>query len=355
MMFKPLKSTLTAMMLSAVAIAPVATVSFLATADVAAAKGKKEKSERGNAERGNKGQKGGKSARASEKGKKAKTGGNGNAKKFAASSVENTCEEGAEGCEPELRALHPSELGNMNGALHANENAILAHIRNGNISNGPVGHMAALAIAGYDRDMANELLGTGQAQEYLAVDDALAGAVDADGNSLGFESYADYQAYLDNGGDPIQSIDDAVSGIGRSSVDEAVASSEYDSLDAYLQAKADTAGDETPVFDANIELALANSGVYDPAAAENVAEAEGALTDYQDAMTAMQEYWNKGGSDSENADDLAAMLEDRLSSYENVGATIEEQRAEEAALDDETACDAADPECATDETALLDQ
>lgn len=41
---------------------------------------------------------------------------------------------------------HPSELGNMNGALNANINAVLAHIRNGN-TNGPVGHLAALAIA----------------------------------------------------------------------------------------------------------------------------------------------------------------------------------------------------------------
>jgi hypothetical protein len=42
--------------------------------------------------------------------------------------------------------MHPSELGNMNGALNANINAVLAHIRNGN-TNGPVGGLAALAVA----------------------------------------------------------------------------------------------------------------------------------------------------------------------------------------------------------------
>lgn len=42
--------------------------------------------------------------------------------------------------------MHPSELGNMNGALNANINAVLAHIRNGNVS-GPVGGLAALAVA----------------------------------------------------------------------------------------------------------------------------------------------------------------------------------------------------------------
>ena len=42
--------------------------------------------------------------------------------------------------------MHPSELGNMNGALNANINAVLAHVRNGNV-NGPVGSLAALAVA----------------------------------------------------------------------------------------------------------------------------------------------------------------------------------------------------------------
>jgi hypothetical protein len=37
-------------------------------------------------------------------------------------------------------------LGNINGALTANINAALAHMRNGN-ENGPVGHVAALAAA----------------------------------------------------------------------------------------------------------------------------------------------------------------------------------------------------------------
>jgi hypothetical protein len=39
-----------------------------------------------------------------------------------------------------------NELGNMNGAMNANINAVLAHIRNGN-TNGPVGAVAALVAA----------------------------------------------------------------------------------------------------------------------------------------------------------------------------------------------------------------
>lgn len=43
--------------------------------------------------------------------------------------------------------LRPNELGKMNGALNANINAVLAHIRNGQTTNGPVGLLAGLAVA----------------------------------------------------------------------------------------------------------------------------------------------------------------------------------------------------------------
>jgi hypothetical protein len=59
---------------------------------------------------------------------------------------------------PAKRAgMHPSELGNMNGALNANINAVLAHIRNGN-SSGPVGGLAALAVADAARADAERVL-----------------------------------------------------------------------------------------------------------------------------------------------------------------------------------------------------
>lgn len=43
--------------------------------------------------------------------------------------------------------MKPNELGKMNGAMHANINAVLAHIRNGQTTNGPVGLLAGLAVA----------------------------------------------------------------------------------------------------------------------------------------------------------------------------------------------------------------
>jgi hypothetical protein len=43
--------------------------------------------------------------------------------------------------------LSPSELGKMNGAMNANINAVLAHIRNGQTTKGPVGLLAGLAVA----------------------------------------------------------------------------------------------------------------------------------------------------------------------------------------------------------------
>lgn len=362
-MLKPLKSALTATMLSAVAITPVATVSFLATADVAVAKGKKEKSDRGS--RGNKGNKGqgGKPTWLQEKSKGGSKGGNGKAKKFAASEEAADCPEGAEDCVPELRTLHASELGNMNGALHANENAILAHIRNGN-TNGPVGHMAALAIAGYDLETAQTLINSPIGQDYADLDAAAAGAtvIDADGNEITFENYEDYLDYLDAGGEPIASIEGAEDNFGSNSLDAAAQSitdadgnSLYGSYAEYLAA-VDAGTQEEDVNVLAAESVAANG--YDATTAENLdTSIEGAQADYDGALAAMQEYWNKGGADSENADDLAAMLEARIDGYENVGATIEEQRAEEMAdtAGDEVVCEEGDADCATDETALLDE
>ena len=71
---------------------------------------------------------------------------------------------------PERTAgMHPSELGNMNGALNANINAVLAHIRNGN-TNGPIGHLAALAIA--DAELAGASSETHTSDELTALLDA---------------------------------------------------------------------------------------------------------------------------------------------------------------------------------------
>jgi tetratricopeptide (TPR) repeat protein len=76
--------------------------------------------------------------------------------------------------------MHPSELGNMNGALNANINAVLAHIRNGN-ANGPVGGLAALAVADAALADAERVLNEAVLAEALG------------------EDYASVQAYYDSG------------------------------------------------------------------------------------------------------------------------------------------------------------
>ena len=362
-MLKPLKSTLTAMMLSAVAVTPVATISFMASAEMAIAKGKKDK-----AERGNRGGKGGKPAWAGKgggKGKAAKTGGQGKAKKFAAATTTSDCPPEDDTCVPDLRQLHPSELGNMNGALNASENAILAHIRNGNMSNGPVGHMAALAVAGYDRDAALELAASPLAQDYAALDAAAVaaseGLTDGEGNPIVFENYEDYLAYAAENG-PLDSMTAAESSFGANSLDAAAQSvvdaegnQLYDDYEQYKQAVVD--GTQEPDVNVLAAESVADLG-YDATTAENLDKTvEDAEASYADAMAAMQKYWNKGDSSSDDADDLAAMLEARLDSYQNVNATIEEQRAaEEPALTEgEVVCEEGDVDCTPDETALLDQ
>jgi hypothetical protein len=81
--------------------------------------------------------------------------------------------------------LHPSELGNMNAALNADMNAILAHIRNGNTS-GPVGQMAALAVASAAAADADEILSSPDAEAYRDLQTVLEQA-----------GYGSLQEYLD--------------------------------------------------------------------------------------------------------------------------------------------------------------
>ncbi len=81
--------------------------------------------------------------------------------------------------------LHPSELGNMNGALNANMNAVLAHVRNGN-TNGPVGQMAALAVAHAAAAESGELLASEDGRNYRLFQAVVAGE--------GYDSLAQYLA-----------------------------------------------------------------------------------------------------------------------------------------------------------------
>jgi hypothetical protein len=94
--------------------------------------------------------------------------------------------------------MHPSQLGNMNGALNADMNAVFAHIRNGN-QNGPVGALAALAVA--DAGVRNA-----DAQLLLNAEEVTA--------LLGeYDSVEEYEEAVEGGADPIPELDEALAAL----------------------------------------------------------------------------------------------------------------------------------------------
>lgn len=341
-MTKTFKATLAAVLLASVAAAPLATLTVFATTDAAYAKSDKAG---GNGKAGLKGQSNGKSGNRSA----SSGGGKSNSKKFG-STVEGLFqkltgqEKKSSGAASGKFAggLHPSQLGNMNGALHANENAILAHIRNGN-TNGPVGMMAALAVANYNASATAGLLDGNLAQEYAALDELAQS-----------EGYENYQAYLDSG-DVNTILDDAAAGIGQQDFDEALAGTPYADYDAYLLEAYGDGSPEHPgdplLIDPELEALHDNIGAYDPTKSEEFAQAEADAQAYEDAMGAMLDYWNKGDADSENADALREALEARLAEYQGVGDAVDAMEAETTSAATTTGtegCDIEDPECVPD-------
>ncbi|WP_395542541.1 hypothetical protein [Neotabrizicola sp. sgz301269] len=200
--------------------------------------------------------------------------------------------------------LSPSQLGKMNGAMNANINAVLAHIRNGQTTSGPVGLLAGLAVA-----------------------DALAG--ESTGALAELEAKAQAHTALEFG----------------------LTDSGYATLDDYLAAKeAGTVTEEDLAkIDGLIEgaggltedgtaLAEAAPTAEELAAAEEAAAAAGeGVTAAEDALVAA---WNKDG----DAETLLDMARDKLEPYqEEIAATVEATAAgtdpvtEEEATDDDLA------------------
>ena len=113
-------------------------------------------------------------------------------------------------------ATSPDKLGKMNGAMHANINAVLAHIRNGQTTNGPVGLLAGLAVADY--------VGATAAADSAALQE-LAGGFDSLATALtgaGFASIETYLAAKADGtatADQIASIDPLVAAVGGLTTD----------------------------------------------------------------------------------------------------------------------------------------
>ncbi len=257
-MTRTFTATITAALLASVALVPAVTVVSIVTADAAYAK-----SDNAGGNGGGNGNGGGKSDR-SERGKKGGKSGGGE----TASRGNGKSGGGIEGMFRKLTGqekkaarvaparsnatqtvkvskkadpMHPSNLGNMNGALNANTNAVLAHIRNGN-TNGPVGLLAGLAVANANAEGAQEVID-------LAEDfDALQAALEANG----YTSVEDYYADLDGtaGIDPITSIDEARAAFDadptntdlEDTLNLALSDAGYDSLGDYDDDRAGEAG-----------------------------------------------------------------------------------------------------------------
>lgn len=202
--------------------------------------------------------------------------------------------------------IHPRYLGNMNGALHANENAIAAHIRNGN-TNGPVGLMADYVSGRATTAATLETLG-GNAVQYAELNDLLVenGYVDENGDP-------DLNAYLDSG-----DVNDEI----YASLEEITRSDQQDLLvengfvdangDPDLQAYLDS-GEVIPEIDA----ASTDANVFDEAFYNDVTAARDDLSAERDAEQALVDYWNKGDSAPEGTEDeLRAALDERAMELE---------------------------------------
>ena len=130
--------------------------------------------------------------------------GNGNGRNASASGTGQT----AAVTDATALDMHPSAQGSMNGALNANINAVLAHIRNGN-TNGPVGALAGLAVADHNAAGAQDVL------DQAAEVDALQSTLETALADAGFATIEDYQAALGSGAsEAIGAIEDAQDALG---------------------------------------------------------------------------------------------------------------------------------------------
>ena len=347
-MLNKLKGPLTAAMVSSLALVPAATVAYVATADIAVAKsdkagggGKGGSQKSAKSKSGTKGKSGTKSASRSGK-SRAHTGLDKFIGKLTGKDRSRTAKvrSSGSGAKPKDDLMHASNLGNMNGALHANENAIAAHIRNGN-TNGPVGLMAAYVVG--RSTTANALDGLGEgAGNYIELNDLLVeqGYVDENGNP-------DLNAYLDSG-DVSPEIDSTLDRISWSEHDKLLAENGYVDGDGNpdYQAYVDSGDVNTDIEDASTE-----PGGFDEDLYADVNDASGDLTAEEDAAQALIDYWNKKDSaPAETEEELRAALEARAMELEETGVVSDAlPEPEVETLEDVTSCDPAATECGSEE------
>ncbi len=380
-MFRILKGPLTAAMLSSVALVPAATIALIGSADVAVAKSEKSGGNGGgNGGRGNgadksqgSGSKSSSNTKSASTGAGGKAGGHGGFDKFLGKLTGKDKVRSSDGkvrssggsakvaatpaTKPNADPMHPSNLGKMNGALNANTNAIIAHVRNGN-TNGPIGGMAALAVAGYAAGQADELLSLNE--QFVALDDLLIANdyVDEEGNP-------DLQAYLDAleptvGNGEITLIEDAIASGIEDDIADALMGANNEEQDfasvAEYELWRDGEPGEDPIEGAD-ELIAGLDGLERPSE-EDIAEAEQQAADRTAAEDYMLSIWNKGdGDDSLRSEEEVALLEklyERLDADgESLTSAIEEHTAStEEPVVDETLEDEL-TECLPDEACTV--
>ena len=350
-MLKKLKAPLTAILLSSVAVVPAATVSYVATADAAFAKSDNAGS------KGNSGNKGGGKGKGASKnkfkgGKSAGRGGSGGKVGLGLNKFINkltgrdkSSNRSASNRLAKDEPMHPSNLGNMNGALHANENAIAAHIRNGN-TNGPVGLMAAYVSSRATTENTIEELGEG-AGYYIELNDALAkyNYLDEDGNP----SLEEYE----KSGKTNLEVEAALDKISWSEQERLLAENGY--LDG--DGNPDLAAYEKSVTEiAGFDEASTEANSFDEELYADVNETGDNLAAAGDAEQALIDYWNKQDTAPEGTEEaLRAALDARASELEETSvvsdALTEPEAASEAEPGTEEAskCSEGDAECDTGE------
>ncbi|NNE88534.1 MAG: hypothetical protein HKN27_10700 [Silicimonas sp.] len=442
-MNKPLKVSLTAVLLWSVAVVPATTITFMATADAAHAKSDNA---------GGKGNGGGNSGK-SNSGKSANAGGKTSAttssgsvakgksdtarsngsdpvgkmvdrllgrdkakmvrtktttRKVAAKRSTVVAKSQKPASRPEKGPMHPSNLGNMNGALNANVNAVLAHIKNGN-TNGPVGHLAALAVANVNAEGAQEIIDLKEdfvdLQEALdgtpyetvaeyyealdgvepiviedidnkiaALDDAVA-SQDALDAALADSPYATEEDYLDavaGGADPIPAVDSAISNlmdpvVAQDELDMALSDNGYEGDTALADYEVDREGVEGIEEIAEVSDAIGALGgdveartdiTEEEPSDEAVAGAEDDIAAQTDAEIAILDYWNKNeDADPEITEEEQALLDklnERLAAEEEaikaaVGTDEPDVMDEESDGEDVAQCDDGDESCAPED------
>lgn len=377
-MLKTLKGPLAAAMLSSLAIVPASTVAFLGSADVAVAKSEKSSGGGGGKSNGaqSSGKSNGKSGSAGAKAEKksassggSKARGHGGLDKFVSKltgkdktkpakskSAVGSAKVALTGPKerPIKDLMHPSNLGKMNGPLHANVNALIAHVKNGN-TNGPIGGMAALAVAGYAAEGAEDTLS-------LYTDFAELDRLLTENGYIGEDGDPDLQAYLDALQDmpPNPLIDDIELAIvgdtdARFSLEDALKTEnnmvqDFATVDDYIAWRDGSPG-ATPIDGADT-LITDLEGQERPGD-EEVDFANQVIGDRTAAEDYMLSIWNKGDGDdtmrSEAENELLTILYDRIAAD---GETLDSAIEEHADLPEPPAPDADEEvaECSADDT-----